>query len=312
MIDDLDKKIKKNMLVDIEKVVSGHQCRRTKFEMQKALYHKFDVRKKERPGTALKNNDWLVGLDKFLDQLSMSTRQMLQTVPSSYTSISIDPEDAVHEAHDKVVNKAGFIEEQENAIFLIKRIDQAKLNLGPLLQSIVKESSIPLQVLYNRKVERIRVLECDTNLPPAAIKFEISDSYTGVNSKKLIQITCESAPKPYVFEVDFNDEMDNPRSYETQLEKFTRDVRSKIGSPVKLIDYMRGATDFSAAADKFTEDLHRQVKMQQIDKTYNEQKINNTKAKTEAEVHQKLSKQIVGMRRGKQFDFTKLENPDKP
>ena len=121
----------------------------------------------------------------------------------------------MHEAHDKVVNKAGLIEEQEQTIHLIKRIDQAKLNLGPLLQSIVKESNIPLQVLYNRKVERIRVLECNTCQPPAAIRYEISDSYTGVNSKKLIQINCESAPKPYVFEVDFNDPMDNPMLYET-------------------------------------------------------------------------------------------------
>ena len=62
-------------MADLEKVVSGHHCRRTKFEMEKALYHKFDVRKRERKTG--RSNDWLVGLDQFLDHLSMRTHQML-------------------------------------------------------------------------------------------------------------------------------------------------------------------------------------------------------------------------------------------
>ena len=79
------------------------------------------------------------------------------------------------------------------------------------------------------------------------------------------------------------------------------------------MDYMRGATDFSAAADQFSRDMQRQVKMQQIDKSNEKQQKSKKKSKkTEAEIHQKLSRQIVGMRRGKQFDFTKLDNPDKP
>ena len=108
---------------------------------------------------------------------------------------------------------------------MIKRIDEAKQNLAPILQSIIKESPVPLQVLYNRKIDRIRVLEFDMQIPPAAIKFDISDSYSGEKSKKLIRLNAESAPKPYVFEVDFSNDADNPRSYETNFEKFTRNVR---------------------------------------------------------------------------------------
>ena len=62
------------MMAELEKVVSGHQCRRTKFEMEKALYHKFDVRKRERTaGIGTEKRDWMVGLDQFLDHLSMRT-----------------------------------------------------------------------------------------------------------------------------------------------------------------------------------------------------------------------------------------------
>ena len=117
-------------------------------------------------------------------------------------SVSVDAEDAVHE-----VKKQDFE--------VIKRMSDAKQNLAPIIQSIIKESAIPLQVLYNRKVERIRVMEYDKSLAPAPIKFDISDSYTGVKSKKLIQILSDNAPKPYVFEVDLADDENNPRSYET-------------------------------------------------------------------------------------------------
>ena len=69
---------------------------------------------------------------------------------------------------------------------MIKRIEDAKQNLAPIMNDKINESPIPLQVLYNEKVERIRMLEHDMRIAPASIKFDISDGFTGVTSNKRI------------------------------------------------------------------------------------------------------------------------------
>ena len=102
------------------------------------------------------------------------------------------------------------------------------------------------------------MLEHDMRIAPASIKFDISDGYTGVTSNKRIQIVSENAPKPYIFEVDLQDLANNPKSFETQLEKFTRGVKSKISSPLRLTDYTKDA-DIGVA--RFVFDLHQRVKM---------------------------------------------------
>ena len=71
MVAQLDQKIRENANSEIEKVVSGHQCKRTKHQLQKALYHSFDVHKKERfGGVVSRDNSWLVELDEFLERMN--------------------------------------------------------------------------------------------------------------------------------------------------------------------------------------------------------------------------------------------------
>ncbi len=69
----------------------------------------------------------------------------------------------------------------------------------------IKLSSIPLQVLYNKKVERIRAIEYSENKPPEPIRFDIQDSLTGKKNLVEVKLECKSAPKAYSFEIDFDD-----------------------------------------------------------------------------------------------------------
>ena len=70
------------------------------------------------------------------------------------------------------------------------------------------------------------MLEYEKQSAPLPIKFDISDSYTGIPSQKMIKIISDSAPKDYTFDIDLADKS-NQRIYETQLEQFTRNKRFK-------------------------------------------------------------------------------------
>ena len=63
--------------------------------------------------------------------------------------------------------------------------------------SVVLKSPIHLNVLYNQKIERIRVLEYENRSAPMPVKFDVSENYSGSPSKKMVTLVSESAPKPY-------------------------------------------------------------------------------------------------------------------
>ena len=86
---------------------------------------------------------------------------------------------------------------------------------------VVTESSIPIQVLYNMKIERIRILEYEKRSPPLPIHYNIAEAPSGQPSLKEVTIKSVSAPKDFVFEIDTADGK-GPRIYETQLEQLTR------------------------------------------------------------------------------------------
>ena len=58
----------------------------------------------------------------------------------------------------------------------------------------VFESDLPLQVLYNDKIEHIRMLEYNRDAAPHAIKFDLSDGLSGIESHKSLRIQSDSAP----------------------------------------------------------------------------------------------------------------------
>lgn len=95
-----------------------------------------------------------------------------------------------------------------------------------MVNPVISESTLPIQVIYNSKIERIRILEFETEKPPQPVKFDISDAYSGLEYQKLVRIECSSAPKAYVQKIDLRSEK-NPRIYETQMEAFKRKNRSK-------------------------------------------------------------------------------------
>ena len=73
-------------------------------------------------------------------------------------------------------------------------------------------------------MERIRTLEYSKNLPPMPIFFDISDSYSGIETTKLVKIESVSAPKVYKFEFDLVDE-NRTKHFETVVEEIARKKR---------------------------------------------------------------------------------------
>ena len=68
------------------------------------------------------------------------------------------------------------------------RLKEVVCKLNGVSFTKIIESPIPIQVLYNDKIERIRLDESDYNSPPTPLKFDISDSYTGLETTKLVRI----------------------------------------------------------------------------------------------------------------------------
>lgn len=68
----------------------------------------------------------------------------------------------------------------------------------------IKMSDIPLEVLYNEKIEFIRISEYAQMQPPLPITFNIQDSFADGPEIKKISFTCESAPKTYSLKLDIN------------------------------------------------------------------------------------------------------------
>ena len=76
------------------------------------------------------------------------------------------------------------------------------------------------------------------------IYFDISDSYSGVDTTKLVKIESVSAPKTYTFEVDLIDE-NRAKHFETVMEEIARKKRLQEQKPLQLTDFARGAKDNS-------------------------------------------------------------------
>ena len=139
---------------------------------------------------------------------------------------------------------------------------------------MIAESTLPLQVLYNSKIERIRFLEYEIERPPQPIKYEISDAYSGSHTQKLIRIETVSAPKPYILKIDL---LSKKSIYETQMEAFKRQNRMRKASPLRLTDYIKKGV--KQGVEEFTKALHSKITTKVYNRTF-KAKI-NIKEKTE-------------------------------
>ena len=111
---------------------------------------------------------------------------------------------------------------------LLKRMNDANQTLGPQSQPLVYESNIPLPVLYNTRMEKIKIADLLRKNEPQSIHFDISEALSGYANRKLVTIKPEGVPdgakQAYHLELDFDDECDWPRLFETELEKFNKHV----------------------------------------------------------------------------------------
>ena len=51
-----------------------------------------------------------------------------------------------------------------------------------MVNPIIEESSIPIQVLYNKKIDKIRFLEYEGKSNEQPIRFNISEAYSGIET----------------------------------------------------------------------------------------------------------------------------------
>ena len=93
------------------------------------------------------------------------------------------------------------------------------------------------------------------------------------------------------------------------MEALKRRNRNKqVAKPLKLYDYLRQGKDDRQSVDAFTIALRNHIMTKVHNRTVKAKII--VKDKTAEEKHEKFTKQIVGLRRGKQYDFVKIENPE--
>ena len=135
-----------------------------------------------------------------------------------------------------------------------------------MVNPVIAESSLPIQVIYNSKIERIRILEFEIEKPPEPVKFDISDAYSASEYQKLVRIECSSAPKPYVLKIDLRSEK-NPSIYETQMETFKRKNKSSKVQPLKLTDYLKRKNS-KEGIEEFTKALHDQITTKVHNRTF--------------------------------------------
>lgn len=72
-------------------------------------------------------------------------------------------------------------------------------------RAVIKESDIPIQALFNRKVERIRIHEYAQKIAFQPIHFQILESCSGKESLMQVHLESASIPKMQIFEFDVED-----------------------------------------------------------------------------------------------------------
>ena len=97
-------------------------------------------------------------------------------------------------------------------------------------------------MLYNKKVETIRLIEYEGRVVPQPIHFDVSDSYAGIETTKLVRLESKSAPKAYTFEIDLAKGC-GPKIFETQVERLNRNRKFKQDAPVVITDFIGGSKD---------------------------------------------------------------------
>ena len=188
------------------------------------MFHHFDIHKRNQ---RMEKEDWSWHwqVEEFIEQdKNRGGFAMLSTTPPTLQDQSLNAATTIGDIQSSSAaeHQQQLTETEEDKLLNeMHNLRDAKNQMTAFHDPIARESQLPIQVLYNAKIERIRVLEYERHSVPLPIKFDVSDGYSGVPSQKIIKIQSESAPKAFTFDVDLASDK-NPRIYDTQLEKFNR------------------------------------------------------------------------------------------
>lgn len=116
----------------------------------------------------------------------------------------------------------------------VHSVMEAKRNVGcPVFRREVRESELPLELLYNTKIERIRALEMKNNKQPEAIKFTLQESLKP--GFKKAKFDCPSFPTPQLLEINI---ANPPKFIQGATEKYNRNnIGKQTVDDIQLADY---------------------------------------------------------------------------
>lgn len=116
----------------------------------------------------------------------------------------------------------------------VHSVMEAKRNVGcPVFRRQVRESELPLELLYNSKIERVRALEMKNNLQPQAIKFTLQESLKP--GFKKAKFDCPGFPTAQVLEINI---ANPPQFIQGDTEKYNRsNVGKQTVDDIQLADY---------------------------------------------------------------------------
>jgi hypothetical protein len=116
----------------------------------------------------------------------------------------------------------------------VHSVMEAKRNVGcPVFRREVRESELPLELLYNTKIERIRALEMKNNKQPEAIKFTLQESLKP--GFKKAKFDCPSFPTPQLLEINI---ANPPKFIQGSTEKYNRNnIGKQTVDDIQLADY---------------------------------------------------------------------------
>ena len=207
--------------------------------MEDKLYEKLDIRKISGVPDSYDPN-----LDDFFEREENPTYGVINNIKQMSPRVKVDAN------------------QLQKKLKIIRDIVKSKETVTSVDRSRVYESKLPIEILYNKKIERIRTNEYSKNKPPKPIHFDIAESYSGIDTTKLIRIECESAPKIYSFELNLAD-ANRQKHFETVMEEIARKKRLEQEEPLKLTDFVKGATDNSFIM-KFMKELRNRMHVHEI------------------------------------------------
>ena len=103
----------------------------------------------------------------------------------------------------------------------------------PVYRRSVKESEIPLEMIYNTKIEKIRAIELKHNWQPQPIKITLQESLRP--GFKKAKFDCSSYTNTQLLEINITNQ---PQFVEGDAERYNRQNKGQLtADDIKITDY---------------------------------------------------------------------------